>query len=100
MRAEFQDCHFGTVAKSIIAAAFGRQRIDKKIRSDDGAFSSINLVWRIQSCYAAKSTYLLAPSNIMYNNTCIVDYLCYTPIDILHLTKSLYVHGPNNRHVV
>jgi hypothetical protein len=72
MRAEFQDCHFGTVAKSIIAAAFGRQDSTKRLDLTMGLF--LVLTWcggkghMLQTVCAS-----LAPPNIMYN-TCIVEH--------------------------
>lgn len=53
----------------------------KKIRFDDG-ICSYSLSW-----WREESRGLVASKKVMYN-TCIVDYLCYKPIDILHLTRS------------
>lgn len=73
MKAEFQDCHFGTVAKSIIAAAFGRQDSTKRLDLTMGLFLVLNWCGERVICY--KSIDFLAPPNIMYN-TCIVEPLC------------------------
>jgi hypothetical protein len=72
----FWDCHFGTVAKSIIAVAFWRQESTKKIEFDDGLFS----YW-LSGGKRESST--LAFKTNMYN-TCIVEHLRYTPIDLFH----------------
>jgi hypothetical protein len=70
---ESWDCHFGTVAKSIIAAAFGRQESTKELDLTTG-FS------RTSYFGGGTESWILAFQKNMYN-ICIVEHLCYTPID-------------------
>jgi hypothetical protein len=69
----------------------------KKIRSDDGAFSRISLVWR-KRLHAARACGLSCLQKSMYN-TCIVGYLCYTPINIPQLARALHAHDFTHQHI-